>query len=189
MKKGVKIFVAVVIAFALVLGYMFLSGNVGVTKGKIEKDARKSQQIPESSFCQKADGKEIVGMIFYDEDYEKQEELKDGELGTCKATFSVYIKHKFPSIGWFFRAGGSISEIDDEICLFNFSSWNLNERLFLSLNKQKAETLKYKDFLTEKEKEIALGGKPFALCFEKGYGDFEFFNEDGKKIETIERKM
>lgn len=97
MKSG-KILISILSIIAI-LSLLFASawgsGMIGVPKSKIEADARKSQQIDESWLDVKDINNKMAVLLFYDE------EINDH-------VFSMYLNKDDFSLGYIFRAGGSL---------------------------------------------------------------------------------
>lgn len=127
MKKTIK-YVGIIVAVMLIaLLFLYFNNDFGIPLENIEKNARASQAIPEDWQVAKETMNAVSAMIFY------SDSLDD-------STYSIYVERPGLSFGYFFRAGGSISEIEQGVAEFRIEGYD--EHAFLSLNRQKVNRLK-----------------------------------------------
>lgn len=147
----------------------FAANNIGVRTENIEADIRSSQSINEDWIVDGNVGNTAAAFISYPKN-------------NSDHTFSVYVKHSGVSFGYFFRAGGSVGEIDDGIACFTVSG--CDERAFISMNKQKAVKL-----ISAGEEFELDGEKPFAIVVPVNAGNVTFYDSYGNTVEYNEHSM
>lgn len=168
MKKSLLLPICgIVILSVFLFAVSFASDNIGVSPEKLEEDIRYSQKIDDSWTVT---GSVYEGMAAYISYPENKSEH----------TFSVYLKQSGLSYGYFFRAGGSIGEIDDGIKEFTFEG--CNELALISMNKQKIARLEIDNGIEIKNIELD-SEKPFAIVLSKTVGELRFYDANGSAVE------
>lgn len=174
MKKYLPLLFSGVLVLSVFLVALFwASDNIGVSADKLEADIRWSQKIADDWTVTGEVSDSMAAYISYPED-------------KAESTFSVYIKHSGLSFGYFFRAGGSIGEIDDGILAC--TPEGCNEQGFISMNKQKAAQLEIDNGIELKTVELD-SESPFALVLPVNAGELRFYDVNGNIIEYHEQKM
>lgn len=92
-----ELVICVIIITVCMLYALLTSNSIGVSKSYLEKDARKSQHIPDTWEVSKMVTDNIGAMIFYN---------KEKSDAIC----SIYLNHKGMSFGYFFNLGGSLGD-------------------------------------------------------------------------------
>ena len=94
------------ISIVIFLTFIILisQSKIGVLKDNIEKDARKAHKIPEEWITAKDVNNNLGSLLFYSEDL-------------SNFTFSIYQNKPGLSFGYFFRLGGGLPEISEEILI------------------------------------------------------------------------
>ena len=168
MRKSLLLIISGIFILAVfLLSVSFASNNIGVSPEKLEEDIRYSQQIDESWAVTGSVSDSMAAYISYPDDKSDH-------------TFSVYLKRSGLSYGYFFRAGGSIGEIDDSIKEFTFEG--CNELALVSMNTQKIARLEIDNGIEIKAVELD-SEKPFAVVLDKNAGELRFYDAEGKAVE------
>ncbi len=161
--------------FLLAACFLFINSNIGVKREGIEADARKSQKIPEGYLSVGDVSDNIGAYIFYPED-------RTGH------TFSIYLNRPGFSFGYFFRLGGSTPLESDYIAHFSCLKYpEINEEIYLSLNKTGAVRMEVDDGNSVKTTEI--NGEPFVFILPANAGSVRFYDADGNIIECIKDRF
>ena len=174
MKKHLPLILCGIIILSIFLVALFwVSDNIGTPADKLDADIRQSQKIDDSWTVTGEVSDAMAAYISYPED------MSD-------FTFSVYVKHTGLSFGYFFRAGGSIYEIEDGILACKTEG--CNEQAFISMNKHKTVRLEINNGLEIKTREID-SEKPFAIVLPINAGELRFYDVNGNIVEYKEQKM
>lgn len=160
-KYIIRILCAIFFVFIILIN----QGNIGVSKNNIEKDARKSHKIPEEWIIAKDANNYFGALLFYSEDLSNY-------------TFSIYQNKEGISFGYFFRLGGRLPEISDEILKVTS---NGQGDILLSLNKLQVARIEISD--GEYTKEILIENtKPFTVIIPENIEEIKFYTTDGQWI-------
>lgn len=120
MKKRVISIAAILVAVVLVLGVVLAANHeIGLTKGKLEQDMRQSQNIGDEWSVAGVAGSHMAAFVAYPD-------TKDDHV------FSIYVNRPGLSFGYFFRGGGTLSEIDRSIIEVQLEG--CKEHAYLSMN-------------------------------------------------------
>lgn len=159
---------AIGIVVLLLFSFLALTGSpfIGVSKNSMEKDARKSQKIQEDWITAKCVNDDFGAFLFYDEDLSNY-------------TFSIYQNRHGFSFGYFFRSGGSLSGISNNILQINS---NGQGNIFLSLNKMQVSRIEIDDGSQKIEEVLIEYTKPFTTIIPENSGEIRFYDVDGKLI-------
>ena len=174
MKKHLPLILCGIIVLSLFLVVLFwASDNIGTPADKLEADIRQSQKIDDSWTVTGEVSDAMAAYISCPED-------------KSDFTFSVYVKLTGLSFGYFFRAGGSIYEIEEGIlaCVCE----GCDERAFISMNAPKIARLEIDNGLEIKTREFD-SEKPFAVVLPINAGELRFYDENGNIVEYKEQKM
>ena len=152
---------------------IFAANNIGVSAKNIEADIRSSQKIADDWSVEGSISDNMAAYISYPEDKSDH-------------TFSLYVTHSDLSFGYFFRAGGSVYEIEEGVCEFNVSS--CNENAYISMNRQSINKLEanYKNGLQVIDID---SDKPFAVILPANAGNVTFYDINGNTVKCISRSM
>lgn len=140
----VPIIITVVIVLAVVVFSLLL--NSGISKSNIEKNARVAMSIDSEWGTAQDSGEKISAFLFYDKE-------------TLNHTFSIYVKKHFLP-GYEFTSGGATPYGVKGIV--EFSSDNIDETVYLSMNTQKTSQAKIDNGISVEEIEI-VKDKPFVI--------------------------
>ncbi|NOH15463.1 hypothetical protein HMJ28_03525 [Clostridium cochlearium] len=164
--KHIGLFVAIIV---IVFSISFFNNYIGTCKSNIEKDARISQKISDDWQVAKQTTETMSAMIFYDEN------LSD-------YTFSIYVKPKGLSLGYFFKYGGSTGSIMESIAEVHMNGYN--ERAYISMNKQQLSKV---EIGNGKNTEIIKidSRKPFALILSVNIGVATFYDINNNVVNPI----
>lgn len=170
-----KYIIGILTAFFMIFLLLISQGNIGVSKGNIEKDARKAHKIPEEWITAKDVNNYLGALLFYSEDL-------------SNFTFSIYTNNEGLSFGYFFRLGGGIKEISDGISKITSNGYG---DIFLSLNNVQVSRIEIND--GENIKEILIEDtKPFVVIIPEDSREIRFYDIEGHSISDnliIERKL
>lgn len=103
MNKYRKIIIACIL-LVLIVPFVVSGFSDNVSLKNIEADARQSQQVPENYLVAKAEGDDMVAMVFYPQD--KSDHI-----------FSIYIKDNKLLNRYRFISGGSMFTIDENVLM------------------------------------------------------------------------
>lgn len=151
----------------------YANDNIGVGADGLEADIRSSQKISDDWSVEGSVSDSMAAFISYPQDKSDH-------------TFSVYIKHGGLSFGYFFRAGGGIFQVEENIAEFTVNG--CDERAFISMNKQKAVKLEFYSLNGLQTIDID-SDKPFALVLPANAGDVTFYDVNGDIAEYYNQSM
>lgn len=162
MKKKVLGIIVIVLCAILLL---FMIGRMmsvfGVSAKSLEADARKSQKIGADWGASKDVGDDLAAMIFYSPDKSDN-------------TISIYIKHSGISFGYFFRFGGSVWNVEEEVAEFSFPEF-AGDVALISMNKPGVERIEWHD--GQKWQTITVDSKnPLAVILPKNCAEYNLYN-------------
>ncbi len=121
MKKFMIPIIFVFVVIFMVTFTLYFTNHIGISKSRIEKDARASQAISEDWDVAKETTETMSAMIFYSNDFNDY-------------TYSIYIKKPGLYFGYFFRLGGSEFNIERGVAKISIEGHK--EYAFISMNKQ-----------------------------------------------------
>lgn len=154
-----------IVGVAVILAFIYMavlgSGIIGVSKNKIEKDARASQHIAEDDLVAKDVTEDLAALLFYDE--EKQ-----------KHTFSLYVNRDGFSFGYFFVYGGSLCIYDEAIKGINKGEKGM---ALLSMNLKQVARI-----VVDGESREVDSSKPFAVIVPARAGEIRLFDSNGNEL-------
>ena len=156
LKKYIIWMLSVVTIIFLIL---ISQGNIGVSQDNIENDARKSQKIQEEWITAKYFNDDFGALLFYSEDL-------------SNFTFSIYQNRPGFSFGYFFRSGGGLPGVSDDILKVTS---NGQGNIFLSLNKMQVARIEIDNGSQIKEIEIE-NTKPFTVIIPENSGEIHFYD-------------
>ena len=167
------IIISLLAVIIVVLFFYLMNHLVGVSKDRIEAEARAFHNIDETWQCVQAANDDISAMLFYPADGSDH-------------FYSIYSKHEGLSIGYFFRIGGMISEIKNECVQFVFEKEQ--SRVYASMNKQKICKVEIDDG-DHVDTTLLNEEKPFILIFPSDAGNVTLYNTYGEIVTPIERDV
>ncbi|HWS30928.1 MAG TPA: hypothetical protein VN512_12555 [Clostridia bacterium] len=152
---------------------LYSTGSIGVSKSRIQQDARMEQQIKENwQVCQSTTDS-MSALLYYSEDKRDY-------------TASIYINKSGFSFGYFFRIGGSILEHGADITAFELEGYA--ERTYLSMNTNQICRIEIDD--GSKTENIDLDStKPFVVVLPRGKGSVTFYDIYGNEVIPAIRSM
>lgn len=169
MKKVMKYAGVIAALILMAILVLYISNDIGIPKASIERDARTSQAIVGDWQAAKETTQTMSAMIFYSDDLNEH-------------TYSIYVNRPGLSFGYFFRAGGSVSETEQGVAEFHMEGYN--ERAFISMNKQQINKVEIDDGSSVKTIEID-SEKPFAFILPVNAGNITIYDRYGNVIEGI----
>ncbi len=126
MKNKIKPYLPFIFSVILIAIFLFMYGNIGASKGSLEKDARKSQHIDSSWEIAKSVNETLGVLLFYDKN-------------TYDYTYSIYVNHPGISYGYFFREGGGFVGLENGPVQFT----NEQGSAIFSLNQDKISRIEF----------------------------------------------
>ena len=173
MKSILKSLGVLVAGFIIILIILDYNSDIGIYKANIEKEARISQRIPTDWDVCKSETESIVSMIFYDN-------IDKNHI------FSIYVNRKGLSFGYFFRGGGSLGTILDNVIEFHIEGFN--ERIYMSTNKNEVSKVEINDGNTIKVIDID-NTKPFTIVLPTNLGKITIYDVNGNVVESMVYKL
>lgn len=173
MKQAAKIAGVVLAVMLLLISFLWLNNDIGVSKISIEKDARGSSKIKDDWQVAKDTSDTMSAMVFYPEDKSDH-------------SFQIYVNRPGLSFGYFFRSGGDIVEVENYIAEFTVEGYN--DRAFVSINTQKVVRMEI-DNGNSIEKIDIDSSKPFAFVLPKNIGNITFFDINNNVVDTMNHPL
>ena len=161
-----KYIIGIIIILALIFLILISQGNIGISKNNMENNARKDQKIQENWMTASSINDDLGAFLFYDEDL-------------SHSTFSIYIKRDGISFGYFFRYGGGVPGISENICRFKSDG---KGSIFLSLNKIKVAKIEIDNGLQPSEVIPIDSNKPFSIIIPENVGEIRIYDVYGELI-------
>lgn len=161
-----KYMIAIVTIVGLILLILVSGGNVGVSKNNMEKDARKEHKIQENWSTASSINDDFGAFLFYNND------LSD-------YTFSIYQKRDGFPYRYFFRYGGSMPDITENIRIFKYDG---KGSIILSLNKVKVAKIEVYNSSQQNEVIAIDSDKPFSIIIPDGVRETRIYNIYGDMI-------
>lgn len=155
----------------ILLGFLIVwhSGIIGVSKSRLEQDARENQKISGSWQMTQAVSDNMCAMLFYDE-----------TQSDCR--YSIYLTHEGVSYGYFYSEGGADSLMLDRARGMIYEGKGI---ALLSLNKERVCRIEVtKDASVEY---IPIDpGKPFAVVLPSGCGEITMYDAQGNMVKLLD---
>ncbi len=162
-----KIILAVLLVCLLVVAFLYVNNDIGVTEKNLETDIRESQKIQDDWMVTGSVSDTMAGFISYPQNMSDH-------------TFSVYVNRPGLSFGYFFREGGSLASVEEYIAEFTIEGYS--ERVFISMNAQKVERLEIDNGNDVQVIEVD-SEKPFAIVLPVNAGNITFYDVNGHTVE------
>ena len=173
MNKPKKLFSVIILVLVSFVVFLYVNDDIGITSKNIESDIRSSQKISDDWITDGTVSDTLATYISYPQDKSEH-------------TFSVYINRPGFSFGYFFRAGGGLGLIEDYIA--EFTSDGVDERAFISMNKQKVCCIEIDDGINVQKIETD-SNKPFAVIFPMNAGTVTFYDINGNIVEYFKQSI
>ena len=155
--------IGILLVCSLFVGFLYISSDIGIASGNLETDIRSSQKIKEDWAIDGSVSDTMAAYISYPQDMSDH-------------TFSVYVNRPGLSFGYFFRAGGKLSEIQEGI------AEGANERALISMNQQQVQQLQIDDGHAKQAIDID-SDQPFAIVLPINAGSITFYDVNGNAVE------
>ena len=162
-----KIVLRILLVCVLLLGFLYMDDDIGTSAANLESDIRNLQKIPEDWIVEGDVSDTMAAYISYPQDRSDH-------------TFSVYVNRPGLSFGYFFRAGGKLSEIQEGIA--EFTTEGANERALISMNQQQVQQLQIDDGRAIQVIDID-SDQPFAIVLPINAGSITFYDVNGNAVE------
>lgn len=171
-RKPSKNLYKILAAVLLLVVFLFLNGTIeiGVRASNIEKDARNSAKVEESWKVAKDTTDAMSALLFYDENVEDHR-------------VSIYVKRPGLSFGYFFRSGGNVPDIEENVVEIQVEG--CEESAFISMNKQKVSKVIIEEENSTATIDLDYKEKPFAFVVPNTNAKVTFYDINGKVIEPI----
>lgn len=166
-KRFLKIVIGIVFVCILFVGFLYANNDIGMTSTNLETDIRSSQKIKDDWTLDGSVSNTMAAYISYSQDMSDH-------------TFSVYVNRPGLSFGYFFRAGGKLSEIQEGIA--EFTAEGANERALISMNQQQVQQLQIDDGHAKQAIDID-SDQPFAIVLPINAGSITFYDVNGNAVE------
>ena len=175
-RNSIRAIIIILSVFAVIivtLSFCLMKHLMGVSKEKTEAEARAFHNINETWQSIQATNDGVSAMLFFPADRSSH-------------FYSIYSKHKGLSNGYFFRIGGTISEISSECVQFVFEDYN--SHIYASMNKQKICKVEIDD--GDHVNTILLNeDDPFILVFPSNAGNVTLYNIYGEVVAPMKRDV
>ena len=162
-----KMILRILLVCVLLLGFLYMDDDIGTSAANLESDIRNLQNIPEDWIVEGDVSDTMAAYISYPQDRSDH-------------TFSVYVNRPGLSFGYFFRAGGKLSEIQEGIA--EFTAEGANERALISMNQQQVQQLQIEDGHAKQAIDID-SDQPFAIVLPINAGSITFYDVNGNAVE------
>ena len=162
-----KMILRILLVCILLLGFLYMDDDIGTSAANLESDIRNLQKIPEDWIVEGDVSDTMAAYISYPQDRSDH-------------TFSVYVNRPGLSFGYFFRAGGKLSEIQEGIA--EFTTEGANERALISMNQQQVQQLQIDDGHAKQAIDID-SDQPFAIVLPINAGSITFYDVNGNAVE------
>ena len=162
-----KMILRILLVCVLLLGFLYMDDDIGTSAANLESDIRNLQKIPEDWIVEGDVSDTMAAYISYPQDRSDH-------------TFSVYVNRPGLSFGYFFRAGGKLSEIQEGIA--EFTTEGANERALISMNQQQVQQLQIEDGRAKQAIDID-SDQPFAIVLPINAGSITFYDVNGNAVE------
>ena len=166
-RKIGAVVLGVILVCILCYAALVFDNDIGVQSSGLEADLRSSQGIKEDWLLTGTASDEMAAYIAYPEDRSDH-------------TFSFYVNRPGLSFGYFFRSGGSLSEVGKYIAEFTMEGYH--ERAFISMNRQNAARLEVDDGTSVQVTELD-SDQPFAIILPVNAGTVTFFDVQGNEVD------
>ena len=160
--------ISIIVVF-VIFSFLYFNDNIGISKSRIEKDARIAGKIDDRWQVAKATTDTMSAMLFYDANLEYH-------------TFLIYVNRKGLSYGYFFKGGGSL--IVDDVDIAGYYIDGYQEKAYMSMNKQQIIKMEIDDGNTIKTIKID-NTKPFSIVLPINQGIIKFYDINGDTVEPI----
>lgn len=165
MKTKKSLIIVSIVAIVVICVAIFGNGAIGVSRNKLEKDAREGQKINENWLITKDVTDEMGALLFYDKELNKH-------------TFSLYLNRDVFSYGYFFREGGSLSSVGSGVQGFSYQDKGM---ALLSMNTKNVAEIKMDNGQNvERIKIDPL--EPFAIIIPSNIVVVTLYNSNGESI-------
>ena len=161
-----KIVLRILLVCVLLLGFLYMDNDIGTSAANLESDIRNLQKIPGDWIVEGNVSDTMAAYISYPQDRSDH-------------TFSVYVNRPGLSFGYFFRAGGKLSEIQEGIA--EFTTEGANERALISMNQQQVQQLQIDDGHAKQAIDID-SDQPFAIVLPANAGVIHFYDGNGNPV-------
>ena len=163
MKRTIRMILCGLLALALVLGILYLRGDIGIARNRIAEDVRRD--LPGGEILHVSCGKELAAVLV----------ATDGA-----PSLRIYANRPGLSLGWFFRYGGPVPE--GAVQRF-IPEWG-RERVYAASGGHGVAT----DSPAGEEILSPVTDAPFVLVLPANAGA-EFYDAAGKPVTFIDRRL
>ena len=172
-RRAGKIGLGVLLVWIVFVGFLYFNNDIGVQESDLQSNIRSSQKIKDDWVIDGSVSDTVAAFISYPQDKSDH-------------TYSVYVNRPGLSLGYFFRSGGSITEVEEYIAEYTLEGYS--ERAFISMNKQKVDRLEIDDGSSIQVISIN-SDKPFAIVLPVSAGNIVFFDVDGNAVDFVNKLL
>jgi hypothetical protein len=126
LKQKIKPYLPFIFSVTLIAILLLTYGNIGVSKGDLEKNARKSHHIDPTWEVAISVNENLGALLFYDKN-------------TFEYTYSIYLNPPGISYGYFFREGGGLIGLEEGPVQFTKEQ----DSVIFSLNQDKISRIEF----------------------------------------------
>ena len=167
--RAVFLLIAVLIALICI---WLITKPPGVTRPRIETDARGSQHIPADYQVVQDVSDTTAALLFYDD-------AADSHV------VSIYLNHSGLDLGYHFHAGGSLGSIADSVASFSPDGY---DTALVSMNRPQVARIELES--ADGVQTIPLdSSKPFAVVIPRGSGQITLYDSSGRIVGPIAKPM
>lgn len=164
--EKISIFMGILLIVLLAFLIIWQAGIFGVSRGRLEQDARESQRIDSDWEMAQGVNEELCAMLFYDDDKDEY-------------TYSVYLTGDGISYGYFFREGGSgYSYIEEGVQGIIYEDKGI---ALMSLNEARVSKIVVDNNVTEETIEVD-PSEPFAVVLPLNCGEITMYDSLGNIV-------
>ncbi len=164
--EKITIFLGVIIIILLAFLIISRAGIIGVSRGRLEQDARETQKVSGDWKMAQAVSEDICAMLFYDEEREQYK-------------YSIYLTKEKMHYGYFFREGGSgYPNIGSSVQGIAFEHKGI---VLMSLNKDKVSEIVTDNNGVEDRIQVD-PLSPFAVILSIDCGEITMYDSSGQIV-------
>ncbi|MBQ8815159.1 MAG: hypothetical protein IJZ85_11780 [Lachnospiraceae bacterium] len=184
-----RMILCILLLIPVVFLILYIAGNMGVARKKVEKDARDAHRIEADWQVAKDGSDRIEAMIFYDEkktDYTMSIYVRKDRLSVREDGLPLFDKAKIgiaesilDNYGFFFRMGGGLLNWNEEITEIKVADYGY---VIASMNDIGVASLEIYDNGEERVIEVD-SGEPFIAAVTEN-ASIRFYDAEGQLLEV-----
>ncbi len=170
--EKIILFSGVLLIVVLLFLIVWNAGIFGISKSRVEQDARENQKIDSSWQLSQATNENMCAMLFYDET-------------TNNCVYSIYLKRDGFSFGYFFRDGGINPYIQDSVHGIVYEDRGI---ALLSLNEDQVSRIVVDNTMEEKTIDVN-PQEPFVVVLPVNCGEITMYDAQGNVVTLYDTYM